>query len=193
MSDPRSIVVALGPSKVEARKAIDATGVGEVVPNTRTVNGHPLSSDVTVTPGDVGLGAVTATGPDQAGARSAIGLGGSAVLDVGTGAGTVAAGNDPRFAGLSPPRVVTKTSDYGAVLGDVVLCDTALGGLTVTLPNATLSNNGSLSVKKISGDLNPVVVDGLGSDLIDGVLTLTLAAPYIAVTLYCDGVAWWVF
>lgn len=86
-------------------------------------------SDVTASAARTHLG-VTATGADTtylarasnlsdvgsvSTARTNLGLGGAALLSVGTSAGTVAAGNDSRFAG---PTQLSKSTAYGFVLTD---------------------------------------------------------------------------
>lgn len=52
---------------------------------------------------------------DQSGTRTALGLGGVATLNVGQVAGTVAAGNDSRFAG---PTQNSQSAAYGLLIGD---------------------------------------------------------------------------
>ena len=67
-----------------------------LVPDVRTVNGHALSANVTVTKGDVGLSNVQNV--DQTDATNITsGTVNAARLPIGTTESTVAAGNDVRF------------------------------------------------------------------------------------------------
>jgi hypothetical protein len=78
-------------------KALDGKqAAGDYVPTTRTVNGHALSADVTVTKGDVGLSNVQNVDTTNA-ANISSGTMDVARLPVGTTSGTVAAGDDARF------------------------------------------------------------------------------------------------
>lgn len=75
--------------------------------------------------------------PDPAAARGNLGLGGAAVLDVGTTAGTVAAGDDPRFMGSKPWVFDITDRAYGAVGDAVIVTDGAVTGGVATLTCAT--------------------------------------------------------
>ncbi|MET7479538.1 hypothetical protein ABZT17_34965 [Streptomyces sp. NPDC005648] len=69
--------------------------------------------------------------PDKAAGRTHLGLGGAAVLDVGTGADTVAAGDDPRF-GQSKPWVFDITDPAFGAVGDAKIVTD--GAVTAGVP-----------------------------------------------------------
>ncbi len=88
-------------------------------------------------------------------------------------------------------NVISKTSTYAAVAGDVVLANTTGGGFTITLPASGSNKNLSIRVKKISSDSNVVTVSRSGSDLIDGQTTQTFTSQWTNIEIIADGVTNW--
>lgn len=73
----------------------------------------------------------------------------------------------------------------------VILADASGGSLTVTLPDATAVEVGrEYIIKKTDTSVNGVVVDGNGSQTIDGDETFTLFGPYQAAKVVTNGTAW---
>jgi hypothetical protein len=91
--------------------------------------------------------------------------------------------------------VVTKTSDY-TVLGSeadgeiIIKADCTSGDLTVTLPTASSYQNRKITVKRIDSSVNEVIVDGNGSETIDGDLTVNLSTQYTSLNFWSDGSEW---
>jgi hypothetical protein len=61
---------------------------------------------------------------------------------------------------------------------------------TVTLPAASGMAGKVVEVKKTDSTTNVVVVDGNGSETIDGALIFVLYVPYQSIRLVCDGSNW---
>ena len=78
------------------------------------------------------------------------------------------------------------TSDY------LILVDATAGAVTVNLPAAADSAGAFIVVKKTDAGGNAVTVDANASETIDGATTRALAAQYDAITIACDGTAWWI-
>jgi hypothetical protein len=89
--------------------------------------------------------------------------------------------------------VVTVTADYTIEGKTTVLADASGTALTVTLPPAIDSTDRRVYVKKIDGSANTVIVDGNGSETVDGVTASTITAQYGHRMLICDGEQWWRF
>ena len=79
-----------------------------------------------------------------AAALAALGLGNAALLNVGTGSGQVAAGDDPRFAGLEPISG-TVTATGGSINNVTVGGTTAATGRFTTLESTGTATLGSAS------------------------------------------------
>jgi hypothetical protein len=91
-------------------------------------------------------------------------------------------------------KTVTSGPQYTVISSDKILLiddDTIAQQVTVLLPAVLNCNDRELTVKKI-GTTAAVVVDGSGSETIDGATTQTISAQYDAMHIICDGTAWWI-
>jgi hypothetical protein len=89
-------------------------------------------------------------------------------------------------------NVTTQISNYSAVSGDIILCDTSGGEFTITLPPASLNTNAQIHIKKITEDGYAVIVDANGGEKIDNELTKTIDGPYDSILIASDGSNWWI-
>lgn len=86
---------------------------------------------------------------------------------------------------------LSKSVDYTVVAADkgsMILVDASAAERTITLIGVT--DEFQIAVKKTDSSTNAVIVDGAGSELIDGSLTLTLECQYDAVSLRSDATSW---
>lgn len=84
------------------------------------------------------------------------------------------------------------SATYLAVVSDRLLAVsyTAIGSVTVVLPNtADTALGAELIIKDTGGNavLNPIIINGYGSDTIDGESTVTITANYNSYTLVYTG------
>jgi hypothetical protein len=79
--------------------------------------------------------------------------------------------------------------DENTTRGTVFLCDTTSADITVTLPAATGFTGKYLTIKKTNA-ANFVLIDGNGTETIDGALIFPLYRLYDQVTIACDGSNW---
>lgn len=107
----------------------------------------------------------------------------------------IAAPNASGTMGLAPVTSA-KTANYTVLLADrgkTILCDATSAAFTVTLLAAATAGNGySLTIKKTDSSVNIVTIDGDGSETIDGATTYLLRSDDEAVTIVCNGTAWFV-
>jgi len=93
---------------------------------------------------------------------------------------------------LLKPRIVTVTSDYTATdLDNTILGDASSAQVTVTLPDATTTEGLMLYIKKTDAS-NNVVIDGNGSQTIDGSTTHTLSSQNDSVQIQSNGTNWFI-
>lgn len=186
--------------------------ISALVPTSRTVNGHALTDNVTVTASDVSLGNVSNDAQlkiasnlsdlnSASTARTNLGLGGAAVLNVGTTTGTVAAGDDSRIVAAVPN---TRTVNGHALSADVTVTkgDVSLGNVTndaqiplstVTTANDFIVATGNAAVTRKTASQVKTILDvskvsvsaNNGNVVVDGsdVLVYTLPALSYAASI----------
>lgn len=94
-------------------------------------------------------------------------------------------------AGLAP-ALATKTGAYTLTASDyTILCDTAGGGFTLTLPAAASHPNRVYVIKQIAAS-NTCTVDGNASETIDGAATHALSTQYDSITIQSNGSNWFI-
>ena len=77
---------------------------------------------------------------------------------------------------------------------DIYLCASAGGNVTVTLPDATTGDAAAgrvVTILKVDA-ANDVIIDGNGSQTINGATTVTMSSQYNYRTIISNGTEWWV-
>ncbi len=85
------------------------------------------------------------------------------------------------------------SADYTVLDGDgyqIISVTTAASDRTITLPTAADNTGRTINIKKADSGAGHVIVDGEGSETIDGALTQTLFTIYGRMTIICDGATW---
>ena len=140
-------------------------------------------------------------------ARTNLGLGTSAVIDVGTGASEVVQldgssrlpavdgsqlTNLPSSGGgFTYSAVVTGDSPVSGAVSTHYSADTSGGAITINLPALAGGNAGKEIRVKLKTAGNTLTLDGNASETIDGSTTYTLTVQNQAVTLVSDGSSNW--
>lgn len=71
-----------------------------------------------------------------------------------------------------------------------VFADASAGGFTIVMPPAKWGL--VVNIKKIDQTRNPVIVDGFGSETIDGVTDFRITLQYESWTMVSDGTQWFI-
>jgi len=133
------------------------------------------------------------------------GVSGSAVLDE----DTMSSDSDSKIAtqqsikayvDVSIAAISATGANYGAKSADYTITDsdnlrtvgvtTSTSNRTITLPTASANAHRIITIKKVDNASGTVIVDGEGSEAIDGAATLTMASDNDSVTVICDGSNW---
>ena len=135
-------------------------------------------------------------------ARSNLGLGTAAVLDVGTSANNIVQLNGsaqlPALDGsnltsvtAAPPTVSAQTTSFTAVENNYYRMSPT-GAITVTLPTATAAGNGAeIELKLATAQTVTIDVASASGDLIDGASSYTLDVQWSAIRLKSNGSSIW--
>jgi len=118
-------------------------------------------------------------------ARTNLGLGGAAILNVGTITGTVAAGDDARFNHRTITSVSTATAAGAAAYTDYVYL--VSGTTTVTLPTA-VGNTNRYTITNVGS--NTVTVATTSSQTINGSASATLPIPNMSLDFISNNANW---
>jgi hypothetical protein len=135
-------------------------------------------------------------------ARTNLGLGTSAVLDVGTSANNIVQlngsaqlpvldGSNLTNVTAAPPTVSAQTTSFTAVENNYYRMSPT-GSITVTLPTATAAGNGAeIELKLATAQTVTIDVASASGDLIDGASSYTLDVQWSAIRLKSNGSSVW--
>lgn len=112
---------------------------------------------------------------------------------LGSTATSTALGLVTSFTPLAVLGVASKAAAYVVLDNDgyhTILMTTSTTDKTVTLPTAADNAGRSIRFKKIDNGAGKLIIDGEGSESIDGALTYECIDQYSFVALVCDGTSW---
>ena len=90
---------------------------------------------------------------------------------------------------------VAKSADYSVLDSDtfgIVGMTTGASNYTVTLPTAADNANRILTIIKLDSGAGTCIVDGEGSETVEGATTFVLSKQYDSITVVCNGSAWFI-
>jgi len=74
----------------------------------------------------------------------------------------------------------------------IALVDSTSGDITITLPPTTNMEGKRVSLKRIDNSGNSIILDADGSETIDGELTQNIAVQFSSITIFSNGVGWYI-
>ena len=90
-------------------------------------------------------------------------------------------------------HIRTVTSDENVALTDTtILVDATSGDVTLTLPTASSAESMIYNFKKIDASANQMIVDGNGSETIDGALNKSTTTQWESFSIQSNGTAWYI-
>jgi hypothetical protein len=90
-------------------------------------------------------------------------------------------------------HIRTVTADENVALTDgTILVDATSGDVTLTLPTALNAESMIYNFKKIDASANQMIVDGNGSETIDGALNKSITTQWESFSIQSNGTAWYI-
>lgn len=171
----------------------DGSGTYTQPANTSAVNGAVIDPDKFNTLiSDIASALTTSVNTSGTKAMAAdLPMGGNKVTGLAAGTATGDAAN----MGNVHPTVLAKTANYTVLTTDtgrLITGDATSATFTLTLPAAASSSGMVVGFKKIDASVNTVIIDGSGSETIDGATTFTLVGQYDSLIIVCNGSAWYI-
>lgn len=103
------------------------------------------------------------------------------------------AGSGVALVTIGSRSITTKTSDYTITSADnMILVDASAGDVTVTLPTAVGISGVEYVIKKIDSSSNFVIIEGNGSQTIDGETDQRTDGQYTSITVVSNGTNWFI-
>lgn len=90
----------------------------------------------------------------------------------------------------SAVETITASSDTLDDTNYFARCDCSSNNITINLPTAAGNTGLTYIIKKIDATGNTVVIDGSGSETIDGSTTVTITSQYTSQTIISNGTNW---
>ena len=92
-----------------------------------------------------------------------------------------------------PVAISTKSANYTVMLSDnVLLANCSSGPIVFSLPSAASATGHVFYFKKIDSSINTMTIQGFGSQLIDGAITINTIDQFDSFTLVTDGTQFWI-
>jgi hypothetical protein len=160
--------------------------------NSRQIKfGGNLTGATTIGLGNKDLTFTATTGTLKYGADYSANFTSRSIPDVGWVSAYVAAHNTGGTSiyvviNVNSNTTITQTSGIRKYL-----VDCTSGDIMINLATA-VGNTSSITIKKIDATSNKIIVDGNGSQTIDGQLIQNLLFQYTSVTLFSDGANWYI-
>ena len=118
-------------------------------------------------------------------------------IDRSPNAATVSLSGSIAYTGYPeiPPTTSVATTAYTALITDSVILvddDTAAATVTITLPAAATAGDGFELIIFKKGSTADIIIEGDGSETINGELNVTLIAKYESIKIITDGTEWFI-
>lgn len=99
-------------------------------------------------------------------------------------------GRDKEWTPIRKPRVVTSSTNVNP-LDDTHLVDCTAGAVTLTLETCVAGDGRKHTFKKTDSSSNAMIIDGLGSQTVEGAATVSTIIQGITFIVWSDGIGGW--